>query len=119
MRILVSAWLTSVFLAFRSDCPGLGPCPFLEVEGDEEMVRESSDDVPFSSLAFKIMTDPFVGVLTFARIYSGVLNKGDQVRGRPQPLVGDNSGALGRGVRSGAQSGKRGARGPLKAFLPC
>merc|ERR1719247_625822 len=49
------------------------------VEGDEEMVRESSDDVPFSSLAFKIMTDPFVGVLTFARIYSGVLNKGDQV----------------------------------------
>merc|ERR1740138_1023265 len=49
------------------------------VDGDEEMVRESSDDVPFSSLAFKIMTDPFVGVLTFARIYSGVLNKGDQV----------------------------------------
>merc|ERR1719409_1695582 len=48
-------------------------------DGDEEMVRESSDDVPFSSLAFKIMTDPFVGVLTFARIYSGVLNKGDQV----------------------------------------
>jgi len=49
------------------------------VDGEEEMVRESSDDVPFSSLAFKIMTDPFVGVLTFARIYSGVLNKGDQV----------------------------------------
>merc|ERR1719409_1354591 len=48
-------------------------------DGDEEMVRESSDDVPFSSLAFKIMTDPFVGVLTFTRIYSGVLKKGDQV----------------------------------------
>merc|ERR1719359_1362012 len=49
------------------------------VDGDEEMVRESSDDVPFGSLAFKIMTDPFVGVLTFTRIYSGVLKKGDQV----------------------------------------
>merc|ERR1712050_558325 len=41
-----------------------------------DMVRESSDDVPFSSLAFKIMTDPFVGSLTFTRIYSGVLEKG-------------------------------------------
>merc|ERR1719214_359414 len=49
------------------------------VDGDEEMVRESSDDVPFSSLAFKIMTDPFVGTLTFARVYSGVLKKGSQV----------------------------------------
>merc|ERR1719231_2169766 len=43
------------------------------------MVRESSNDVPFSSLAFKIMTDPFVGVLTFTRIYSGVLDKGTSV----------------------------------------
>jgi len=43
------------------------------------MTRESSDDVPFSSLAFKIMSDPFVGTLTFARIYSGVLEKGSTV----------------------------------------
>jgi len=49
------------------------------VDGDTEMSRESSDDVPFSALAFKIMTDPFVGVLTFARIYSGVLEKGSTV----------------------------------------
>merc|ERR1719473_183543 len=49
------------------------------VDGDEEMVRESSDEEPFSALAFKIMTDPFVGTLTFARIYSGVLTKGSQV----------------------------------------
>jgi len=49
------------------------------VDGDEEMTRESSDDVPFSSLAFKIMSDPFVGTLTFARIYSGVLEKGSTV----------------------------------------
>merc|ERR1719253_278098 len=49
------------------------------VDGEEAMVRESSDEVPFSSLAFKIMTDPFVGTLTFTRIYSGVLEKGTSV----------------------------------------
>jgi len=49
------------------------------VDGDEPMVRESSDDEPFAALAFKIMTDPFVGVLTFTRIYSGVLDKGTTV----------------------------------------
>ena len=50
------------------------------VDGETEMTRESSDDEPFSALAFKIMTDPFVGTLTFARLYSGVLEKGSQVR---------------------------------------
>ena len=43
---------------------------------EEEIVRESSDDVPFAALAFKIMNDPFVGSLTFIRIYSGVLEAG-------------------------------------------
>merc|ERR1712003_346262 len=46
---------------------------------DVEMERVSSDDEPFAALAFKIMTDPFVGTLTFARIYSGVLEKGASV----------------------------------------
>lgn len=41
--------------------------------------RKSSDDEPFSSLAFKIDTDPFVGSLTFFRVYSGVLKAGDTV----------------------------------------
>jgi elongation factor G len=41
--------------------------------------RRPSDDEPFSALAFKIMTDPFVGQLTFFRVYSGVLNSGDTV----------------------------------------
>ncbi|WP_438765983.1 elongation factor G [Kushneria sp. TE3] len=41
--------------------------------------READDSAPFSSLAFKIATDPFVGTLTFIRVYSGVLNSGDQV----------------------------------------
>jgi elongation factor G len=40
---------------------------------------QGRDKAPFSALAFKIMTDPFVGSLTFFRVYSGVLNSGDQV----------------------------------------
>ncbi len=46
---------------------------------DEEEVRHASDDEPFSALAFKIMTDPFVGKLCFFRVYSGKLNAGDVV----------------------------------------
>ena len=46
---------------------------------DEVVERRSSDDEPFSALAFKIMADPFVGSLTFVRIYSGVLERGKQV----------------------------------------
>jgi len=45
-------------------------------DSDEEETRPSSDDEPFSALAFKIMNDPFVGSLTFTRIYSGHLTKG-------------------------------------------
>ena len=45
----------------------------------QETVRESSDTEPFSALAFKIANDPFVGTLTFTRIYSGVLNTGTSV----------------------------------------
>ena len=46
---------------------------------DEEIERPASDDEPFSSLAFKVMTDPFVGRLTFFRVYSGTLNAGSYV----------------------------------------
>ncbi|MCW8975437.1 MAG: elongation factor G, partial [Sedimenticola sp.] len=51
------------------------------LEGDEEIVAErpASDDAPFAALAFKIATDPFVGNLTFFRVYSGVLKSGDSV----------------------------------------
>ena len=48
-------------------------------ETGEEAARKSSDEAPFSALAFKILNDPFVGNLTFFRVYSGVLNSGDQV----------------------------------------
>ena len=43
---------------------------------DEEVVRSAREDAPFSGLAFKVMTDPFVGRLTFVRIYSGVMDAG-------------------------------------------
>ncbi len=45
----------------------------------EEIERKSVDDEPFAALAFKIMADPFVGSLTFARVYSGVINTGERV----------------------------------------
>ena len=49
-----------------------------DLEGNE-IVRESSDDEPFSALVFKIMTDPFVGKLAYFRVYSGTLNSGSYV----------------------------------------
>ena len=49
-------------------------------ESEERNIERPADDAaPFSALAFKIMNDPFVGSLTFTRIYSGVLKKGDQI----------------------------------------
>jgi len=54
--------------------------PVQGVDDDEkEATRTADDSAPFSALAFKIMTDPFVGSLTFFRVYSGTLNAGDQV----------------------------------------
>ena len=49
------------------------------IDGETAVMRESSDDEPFSALAFKVMTDPFVGSLTFMRVYSGVLNGGSSI----------------------------------------
>ncbi|WP_018950645.1 elongation factor G [Thioalkalivibrio sp. ALMg11] len=46
---------------------------------DESVAKHASDDEPFAALAFKIMTDPYVGSLTFVRVYSGVLAAGDSV----------------------------------------
>ncbi|HCA91984.1 MAG TPA: elongation factor G, partial [Alphaproteobacteria bacterium] len=51
--------------------------------GDEtetrDIARRADEYMPFSALAFKIMNDPFVGTLTFTRIYSGMMNKGDGI----------------------------------------
>ena len=48
-------------------------------ESGEPLTRQAADDAPFAALAFKILNDPFVGNLTFFRVYSGVLNSGDSV----------------------------------------
>src|SRR5471032_1239672 len=64
----------------------------LKIGSDEPVIRRSSDDEPFSGLAFKIMTDPFVGSLTFVRVYSGVVQTGSQVMNS----VKDNKERVGR-----------------------
>jgi elongation factor G len=63
-------------------------------------VRKADDDEPFSALAFKIATDPFVGALTFIRVYSGVLNAGDGVYNS----VKRKKGRIGRIVQMHANS---------------
>ncbi len=62
------------------------PCPLdippvtgIEPDSGKEVIRKVSDDEPFSALAFKIMTDPFVGQLTFLRVYSGTLSSGSYI----------------------------------------
>ena len=63
---------------------------------DEVALRRAADDQPFSALAFKIMSDPFVGHVTYIRVYSGVLksgsyvyNSGEAYAGTHQPLAAD------------------------------
>ncbi|MGE5248206.1 MAG: elongation factor G [Verrucomicrobiota bacterium] len=64
------------YLPSPSDIP---PVVGIHPGGNEEVQRKSSDDEPFAALAFKIMNDPFVGHLTFVRVYSGTLNSGDHI----------------------------------------
>ena len=59
------------YLPAPTDLPDVKGCDVDDFE--KEMTRPLTDDAPFSGLAFKIMTDPFVGSLTFVRVYSGVL----------------------------------------------
>lgn len=65
------------YLPAPTDVPAItGTVPGTE----EEVTRASSDEAPFSALAFKVMTDPYVGKLTFFRVYSGTLNSGSYVK---------------------------------------
>jgi elongation factor G len=57
----------------------LPPTKGMNLKGNEELERNASDDEPFAALAFKIMTDPHVGKLTYFRVYSGTLQKGGTV----------------------------------------
>ena len=63
------------FLPSHVDIP---PVPGFDLD-DKPVTREADDKAPFSALAFKIMTDPYVGQLTFLRVYSGVLKSGETV----------------------------------------
>ncbi len=67
---------------------------------DQEIERNNSDDEPFSALAFKVMNDPFVGTLTFARVYSGVIEAGSFV----QNTVKDKKERIGRMLQMHANS---------------
>ena len=58
----------------------IGEMKGLEVDGDGEGIRKPDSSEPFSALAFKIMNDPFVGSLTFIRIYSGTLESGSYIQ---------------------------------------
>ncbi|EFL77607.1 elongation factor G [Actinobacillus pleuropneumoniae serovar 2 str. 4226] len=73
----VQAMLDAVieYLPAPTDIPAIKGINEDETEGE----RHASDDEPFAALAFKIATDPFVGNLTFFRVYSGVINSGDTV----------------------------------------
>jgi elongation factor G len=57
----------------------LPPVTGMDLKGKEELDRKADDGEPFAALAFKIMTDPHVGKLTYFRVYSGTLDKGGQV----------------------------------------
>lgn len=64
------------YMPAPTDVPAIGG---INPDTDEEDERKSSDSEPFSALAFKIMTDPFVGRLTYFRVYSGILKSGSYV----------------------------------------
>jgi elongation factor G len=74
----VQALLDSVvdYLPSPLDVP---PVTGIDPNTEKEIVRRPADDEPASALAFKIMTDPYVGTLAFVRVYSGVLSVGDQL----------------------------------------
>jgi elongation factor G len=64
------------FLPAPSDLP---PITGMDVKGIEELERPADDNAPFSALAFKIMSDPYVGKLTYFRVYSGTIKQGSSV----------------------------------------
>lgn len=78
-NIGVQAMLDAIieFMPSPIDVPAI--TGVLDDAAETEAERHSSDDEPFAALAFKIATDPYVGTLTFFRVYSGILNSGDSV----------------------------------------
>ena len=70
--------LLDAILEYMPSPVDIPPIKGVDLDGNE-VVRHSSDEEPFSALAFKIMTDPFVGKLAFFRVYSGTMNSGSYV----------------------------------------
>jgi elongation factor G len=70
--------LLDAIIEFMPSPPEMPPVKGLD-DRDEPATRTASDDAPFAALAFKILNDPYVGNLTFFRVYSGTLNSGDTV----------------------------------------
>ncbi len=66
-------------VAYMPSPADIPPVKGFDPKTDEEIVREADDEAPFSALAFKIMTDPFVGKLSFVRVYSGMITSGSYV----------------------------------------
>lgn len=66
-------------VAYLPSPADIGSVTGVEINGENEIIRAAEDSEPFSGLAFKIMTDPFVGSITFVRIYSGKLESGTTV----------------------------------------
>ncbi len=92
------------------------PCHGVLPGTDTEVSRAASDDEPFAALAFKIMTDPFVGSLSFARIYSGVIESGSYA----QNTVKDKRERIGRILLMHANSReeiKEARAGDIVAFV--
>ena len=71
--------LLDAVVAYMPSPLDVGAVKGIDPKTEEPMERQPSDEEAFSALAFKILTDPFVGRLSFFRVYSGVLNKGSYV----------------------------------------
>ena len=70
--------LLDAIIEFMPSPPEMPPIKGMNERGEPD-TRKAADDAPFAALAFKILNDPFVGNLTFFRVYSGVMNSGDTV----------------------------------------
>ncbi len=92
--------LLDAFVDFMPSPTDVGGTHGIDVKTEAEIIRNPTDEEPFSGLAFKVMTDPFVGSLTFVRIYSGVLETGTSTLNS----VKDNRERVGRMLQMHANS---------------
>ena len=92
--------LLDAFVDFMPSPTDVGAVEAIDVNTDVNVKRNPTDDEPFAGLAFKVMTDPFVGSLTFVRVYSGVLETGSSTYNS----IKDNRERVGRMLQMHANS---------------